>query len=206
MYFDQKGLESDLIKNYINIQVPNYAKACRLGQWMKVRKICRFADVRGVNVKRNKEKVKMWNKQVEKCEEVKRQGQFSVSLLHNSSFQKTAELYKLKPRTIRKRYKQWFCFVSFVGEQRLRSWYGVYAMGVRIPAGVKDFSLLQNVQTGSGVNQASYFVGTGVLSRALGVKLTIHLHLLRRLGMNGFIRPLLLYAFRAWTEKTLTFT
>jgi hypothetical protein len=32
--------------------------------------------------------------------------------------------------------------------------------GVRIPAGVRDFSLLQNVQNGSGVHLASYTMGT----------------------------------------------
>jgi hypothetical protein len=33
--------------------------------------------------------------------------------------------------------------------------------GVRIPARVRDLSVLRNVQTGSGANPASYSVGTG---------------------------------------------
>jgi hypothetical protein len=37
--------------------------------------------------------------------------------------------------------------------------------GVRIPAGTRDFSLLQNVQTGSGTRRASYLMSTGALSR-----------------------------------------
>ena len=37
--------------------------------------------------------------------------------------------------------------------------------GVRIPAGTRYFSLLQNVQTNSGTHQAPYSIGTWVLSR-----------------------------------------
>jgi hypothetical protein len=37
--------------------------------------------------------------------------------------------------------------------------------GIRIPAGAKDFSLLKNVQTGSGAHTASYSTDTRVLSR-----------------------------------------
>ena len=36
---------------------------------------------------------------------------------------------------------------------------------VRTPAGARDFSLLENVQTGSEVHQASYSMDTGVLFR-----------------------------------------
>ena len=34
--------------------------------------------------------------------------------------------------------------------------------GVQIPAGIRDFSVLQYDQTGSGAHQASYSMGTGV--------------------------------------------
>jgi hypothetical protein len=37
-------------------------------------------------------------------------------------------------------------------------------VGVRSLAGVRDFSLLHSVQTGSGAQPASYAVGTGALS------------------------------------------
>ena len=40
--------------------------------------------------------------------------------------------------------------------------------GVRVPIGAADFSLLQNLQTGSAAHPVSYSLGTGVLSR--GVK------------------------------------
>jgi len=36
--------------------------------------------------------------------------------------------------------------------------------GIRIPVGLRDFSLLQNVQAGPGAHLASYSVGTGVIS------------------------------------------
>jgi len=34
--------------------------------------------------------------------------------------------------------------------------------GVQIPAGIRDFSVLQYDQTGSGAHQAAYSMGTGV--------------------------------------------
>ena len=42
--------------------------------------------------------------------------------------------------------------------------------GVRIPEKARDFSLLQNVQTGSGAHPASYSLGTGVLHRVKAVR------------------------------------
>jgi hypothetical protein len=56
--------------------------------------------------------------------------------------------------------------------------------GVLFPAGVRDFSLLHSVQTGSSTHPASYPVGKGTLSLGVkwgtGVKLTTHLHLVLR--------------------------
>jgi hypothetical protein len=40
-------------------------------------------------------------------------------------------------------------------------------------------------------------------SEAVGVKLITHIHLLPRLRMSGAIALIPLYAFRAWTGKTL---
>jgi len=39
--------------------------------------------------------------------------------------------------------------------------------------------------------------------KRLGMKLTTNLHLMPRLSMSGFIPLLHLYAFMAWTEKTI---
>ena len=46
-------------------------------------------------------------------------------------------------------------------ETRLRNW----RSGDRIPVGVSDFSVLQNVETCSGAHPTSYSMGTGFLSR-----------------------------------------
>jgi hypothetical protein len=65
--------------------------------------------------------------------------------------------------------------------------------GVWIPAGSRDFSLLQNVQTGHGARRASYLMSTGALSRGKrnrSVHLSTHLHLEGRLRMSRDI-PLL---------------
>jgi hypothetical protein len=52
------------------------------------------------------------------------------------------------------------------------------AIGVRSPAGAKDFSYSLFIQTGSGAHQASCTMGTGVLSPGLkhgrDVTLTTH--------------------------------
>jgi hypothetical protein len=61
-------------------------------------------------------------------------------------------------------------------------------IGVRSPAGAKDFSFILCVQTGSGVHPASCPTGTGVLSlgvkRGRGVNLAIHPHLVPRSWMS----------------------
>jgi hypothetical protein len=59
----------------------------------------------------------------------------------------------------------------------------------------KRFSLLQDVQTGSGAHPASYGMGTGVLSweySSQGMKATTHLELVTRLKRSTAIPPLLL--------------
>jgi hypothetical protein len=62
------------------------------------------------------------------------------------------------------------------------------AIGVRSPAGAKDFSSSLCVQTGSGAHPASCTMGTGVLSpgvkRGRGVTLTTHPHLVPRSWMS----------------------
>jgi hypothetical protein len=56
---------------------------------------------------------------------------------------------------------------------------------IRLLAGVINrFSVLQNVQAGSGTQAASYLGSEGA-----GVKLTIYLHLVPRLIMSGFTLP-----------------
>jgi len=59
------------------------------------------------------------------------------------------------------------------------------------PGRGKTFSLLQDMQTGSGAHPASYSMGTKkVLSHGpcnRGVKLTTHLHLVPRLRIGGAI-------------------
>ena len=81
--------------------------------------------------------------------------------------------------------------------------------GVRMPVRNIDFSLLRNVQNGSGSHLASYSMGTAVLcggQSGRGLKLTTHLHPLPRLRMNGVILLRPLYAFMAWTGKSSPFT
>ena len=60
------------------------------------------------------------------------------------------------------------------------------------PTGARDWFLLQNFQTGSGVHPASYSVVTWSISRgwsARGVKYTIHLHQVPRLRISGAKPP-----------------
>ena len=78
--------------------------------------------------------------------------------------------------------------------------------GVRIPVGAGDFSVSQNLQTGSASHSALYLMGAEVLSRGKsgrGVKLSTHFHLELRLRMSGVIPQLPLYAIMALTGRTL---
>lgn len=75
--------------------------------------------------------------------------------------------------------------------------------GVPVPVGARDFSVIQNFQTGS---EASYSKSIGVLSQgrggATGV-LTTFVHITPSLRMSSAIPLLPLYALMAWTGKTL---
>ena len=76
--------------------------------------------------------------------------------------------------------------------------------GVRILIGETDFSLLQNVQTGSEAHPASYSSDDGVVYRgraAWGVKLTTQLVLVSTLQRVS-IPVLPVYAFVTWTRKS----
>ena len=81
--------------------------------------------------------------------------------------------------------------------------------GARVTTGAKYFSLLQNVQTGSGPQRASYSVGVEGTGHGckdvVGVKLTTHLLLVPRLTMGGAIPLLPSYTFVACTETVLQF-
>jgi hypothetical protein len=66
-------------------------------------------------------------------------------------------------------------------------------------ARVRDSSLLQDIQTGSGIHPASSSVDTQVLSP--GVKHSTHLHLMLRLRMRGAIPLLSPYAFMGCTRE-----
>jgi hypothetical protein len=68
---------------------------------------------------------------------------------------------------------------------------------VRIPVGARDFSLLQNIQTGSGAQPASYVMVPGV--KRLGREVN-HSPEFSAEVQNEWI---LLYAFMAWTGKTM---
>jgi hypothetical protein len=66
---------------------------------------------------------------------------------------------------------------------------------VRISLQAIDFSLLPNVQTGSGAQHAPYSMGTGVICREF--MFCTDFHLPPRLRMSGAVPLLLLYAFVA---------
>ena len=63
----------------------------------------------------------------------------------------------------------------------------VVRYGVQVPMRARDFSLLQNVHTGSVAHLASYRIGTGVTSggqTGRDVKLPTHLHLVKPQSKN----------------------
>jgi hypothetical protein len=58
--------------------------------------------------------------------------------------------------------------------------------GVPFPAGARDWSFLQKVQTGSWAHPSSCLINTGAVSSGIkkqGVKLSTNLYPVRRLGM-----------------------
>ena len=72
----------------------------------------------------------------------------------------------------------------------------------------RRFSAHLNVRTSSGTGQASYAMGTRVVSRGQsnrGVKLSTRLHLMPRLEMSGTTLQLPLYAFTGWTGTALLY-
>jgi len=64
----------------------------------------------------------------------------------------------------------WTCFKDEMLKQRVpyNSKLRPRGSGVWIPVEANDLSVLPTVQTGSGANQASYSIGTGVLSLGIG--------------------------------------
>jgi len=70
-------------------------------------------------------------------------------------------------------------------------------------AGAGEWSLFQNIQTGSGAHPASYSKGSRGLSPQtssdLDLKFASDPHPVPRLGMTGTVLLLPLYFFRAWT-------
>jgi hypothetical protein len=85
-----------------------------------------------------------------------------------------------------------------------RSWRSIFGRGWKVrnsnPVKRGDFSLLQNVQTGSRAHPASYSMRTDSLSRGQSgqsVKLTTHHHVVPRLRGSGSTLLLPLYALMA---------
>jgi len=75
--------------------------------------------------------------------------------------------------------------------------------GVRIQIGARDFCPKRPERLWGPTSLL--FNGYRVISRrqnAQGKKLTIHLHLVPRLKINGAIPPILLHAFMAWEGKS----
>ena len=77
--------------------------------------------------------------------------------------------------------------------------------GVQIPVGAGDFSVPQNLQTGSWAHSTLYLMRAEVLFRGQsgrGVKLNTQFHLEPRLRMSGAVLLLPLCAFMASTGTT----
>jgi len=68
----------------------------------------------------------------------------------------------------------------------------------------RNFSLLQNVHTGSGAYPACYSVGSGVLLSGEKRDLYTELHLDKNVWSYNFTTPR--YTLMVWTGKTLSFT
>jgi hypothetical protein len=77
-----------------------------------------------------------------------------------------------------------------------------------IPCRDKIFSLLQNIQTGSGGHSASISRVLGVLSmgvKQLGCEVTTHFHIILRPRMSVATPLLPLYVLMLWITTTLLF-
>jgi hypothetical protein len=91
--------------------------------------------------------------------------------------------------------------VSILTGPKFRQWWSWFA------AWARDFFVLQNAQTGSGVHAASYSAGTlpnlcwGWSGQSVNV--TMCLLLVLRLRMSGTVLPILQYAFTVCTGTTL---
>ena len=105
------------------------------------------------------------------------------------------------------------CLSAWTDKQNKRKFYVIAYWGtvnglragrssVRTPSEARNFSLLQNISTGSVAHPASYWIDTWVLSWVMGrgVKLTTHLQLVLRWRLSGAIPLLPQDAFIAWTE------
>ena len=79
---------------------------------------------------------------------------------------------------------------------------------LQIQAETRDFSVLQNVHTGSEDHPASFSVGTGVLSRGvkrLGRDVDTHLYLVPSVGASGAIPLLPINAYVVWKGVNILF-
>lgn len=79
---------------------------------------------------------------------------------------------------------------------------------VRIPARAREFSPLQNAQTGSRNHPTSYWISAGdffLWQSGRNVRITTHNHPVLRWVWVGLYLHFSSYAFMAWTRKTLTF-
>ena len=78
----------------------------------------------------------------------------------------------------------------------------------RVLVGLRSFSLLQNVQTGSGAHPTSYIRGTGGLlpgGNSAGSRVWTHHHLVPRLRISGNIPPISIYDFMTCVGRTSFF-
>jgi hypothetical protein len=85
---------------------------------------------------------------------------------------------------------------------------GAVRFGIRISAGAKLLSLLQNFQTGAGPTHPLHNIrvpGTvPTVSNVRGLWLTTHFHLVFRLRMSGTVPLRSMYAFGAGVETAAT--
>jgi len=104
----------------------------------------------------------------------------------------------------------WFINFMGVGTEQMFQWTGYTLDNPRfIPGRDKVFSLLQNIQTGSGAHSASISRVLGVLSLGVkqpGCEVTSRFHVILRPRMSVATPLLLLYILMVWTVTTLLFS